>query len=79
MTKNKNDNMLGHMTWPPQLPDLNPIAMIWDEMDCRVEGKAVNKCSGLLGMPAGKPFVVAARDVDRANVSGKANIFLFGT
>ena len=25
------------MTWSPQSPDLNPIEMVWDEMDCRVK------------------------------------------
>ena len=29
--------MLHQMTWPPQLPDLNPNEMIWDEMDLRVK------------------------------------------
>jgi hypothetical protein len=26
------------MTWPQQLPDLNP-SMVWDELDCRVKEK----------------------------------------
>ena len=27
------------MTWPPQSPDLNPIVMVWDELDHRVKEK----------------------------------------
>jgi hypothetical protein len=27
------------MTWPPQLPDLKAIEMVWDELDRRVKEK----------------------------------------
>ena len=27
------------MTWPPQSPNLNPIEMVWDEMDHSVKEK----------------------------------------
>ena len=36
---NENDGVLRQMTWRPQSPDLNPIEMVWDELDRRVEEK----------------------------------------
>uniref|UniRef100_A0AAZ3QHJ5 Tc1-like transposase DDE domain-containing protein n=1 Tax=Oncorhynchus tshawytscha TaxID=74940 RepID=A0AAZ3QHJ5_ONCTS len=34
-----SDRVLHQMTWPPQSPSLNPIEMVWDELDCRVKEK----------------------------------------
>ena len=28
-----------YIRWPPQSTDLNPIEMVWDELDCRVKEK----------------------------------------
>ena len=39
LTKMESDGVLHQMTWPPQSPDLNPIQMVWDEVDRRVKEK----------------------------------------
>ena len=39
MTKKESDGVLHQMTCPPQSPDLNPIEMVWDELDRRVKVK----------------------------------------
>ena len=46
LTKKESDGVLHQMTWPPQSPDLNPIEMVWDELDHRVKEK---QPTGLLG------------------------------
>jgi hypothetical protein len=39
LTKKESDGLLHQMTWPPQPPDINPIVMVWDELDRRVKEK----------------------------------------
>jgi transposase len=39
LTKKESDRELHQMTWPPQSPNLNPIEMVWEELDHRVKEK----------------------------------------
>ena len=39
LTKKKSDVVLYQMTLPPQSHDLNPIEMVWNELDHRVKEK----------------------------------------
>ena len=39
MKKKEKEKELKIMTWPPQSPDLNPIELVWAEMDRRVKAK----------------------------------------
>ena len=39
LTKKESDGVLGQMPWPQQSPNLNPVEMVWDELDHRVKAK----------------------------------------
>jgi hypothetical protein len=53
----ESDGVLHQMTWPPQSPDLNPIEMVWDEMDRRVKEKDPTTCGNSF-KTTGKAFQV---------------------
>jgi transposase len=48
LTKKKSDGVLHQMTWTPQSPDLNPIEMVWDELDHRVKRKQLTSAQHML-------------------------------
>uniref|UniRef100_A0AAZ3P0K5 Tc1-like transposase DDE domain-containing protein n=1 Tax=Oncorhynchus tshawytscha TaxID=74940 RepID=A0AAZ3P0K5_ONCTS len=48
LTKKEIDGVLHQMTWSPQPPDLNPIEMVWDDLNCRVKEKKPTTPSKLL-------------------------------
>lgn len=39
LAKKERDEQLKIMVWPPQSPDLNPIELVWDELDRKVKAK----------------------------------------
>ena len=39
LTKKESDGVLHQMSWSPQSTNLNPIEMVWDELDRRVKEK----------------------------------------
>ena len=46
LTKKESDEVLQQMTWPPQSSNLNPIEMVWDELDYRVKDKQPTSAVG---------------------------------
>jgi hypothetical protein len=58
LTKKESDGMLHQMTWPPQSPNLNPIATVWYELDRRVKEKQVLSICGKSFKTVGKAFQV---------------------
>ena len=50
LTKKESDGVLHQMTWPPQSPHLNPIEMVWDELDCRVKEKQPTSARYMLAL-----------------------------
>ena len=58
MTKKESDGVLHQMTWLPQSPDLNPIEIVWDELDRRVKEKQVLSICGNSIKTVGKAFLM---------------------
>jgi hypothetical protein len=61
--------VLHQMTWPLQSPDLNPIQMVWDELDRRMKEKSSQQVLSICGKSfktVGKAFIMKL--VDRMSV-----------
>ena len=43
MIKKESDGVLHQMTWAPQSPYLNPIEMVWAELDRRVKEQVLSQ------------------------------------
>ena len=73
--------MLHQMTWPRQSPDLNPIEMVWDELDRRVKQKQPTSAQHMweLLKTVGKAFqvklVVRKPRVCKAVIKAKGSYF----
>ena len=48
LTKEGRDGVLYQMTWSPQSPNLNPIEMVWDELDRKVKEKQQTSAQHML-------------------------------
>ena len=53
----ESDGVLHQITWPPQSPDLNPIEMVWDQLDRRVKEKQPS-AQNMWELLVGKAFLV---------------------
>ena len=58
LTKKESDGLLHQMTWSPQSPDLNPIEMVWDELDRRVKEKQPTSAQHLSALSKPASFQV---------------------
>ncbi len=59
VTKKESDGVPCQMTWPPQSPNLNPVEMVWDELDHKLTEKQPTSAQHLYSFETvGKPFQV---------------------
>lgn len=49
--RKSDDGAIQILIWPPQSLDLNPIEMVWDELDHRAKRKRPNNSNQILGIP----------------------------
>ncbi|MDW1631377.1 transposase, partial [Vibrio sp. Y176] len=50
LAKKEEEGTLRMMTWPAQSPDLNPIELVWDELDRKVKNKQPTSAANLYEM-----------------------------
>ena len=52
--KKEQDGKLENMEWPAQSPDLNPIKLVWNELDRRMTAKQHTSATHFMGTSATK-------------------------
>jgi hypothetical protein len=63
------------MTWPPQSPDLNPIEIVWDELDRRVKEKQPTSAQHIVEKAFQVKLVERMPKVCKAVIKAKGGYF----